>query len=352
MLSNPDESAATILIVEDNVTNLKIVTKCLEHEDFEIMTARDGLDGLDKAVRGRPQLILLDIMMPDIDGFEVCRRLKADERTRDIPILFMTALSDVESKLRGFAAGGLDYITKPFQVEEVRARVRTHLTLARLQERQRRMFRSFATREVADDLLAHGFALGGRYVEASTLFADIRSFTSVAESQSPADTIALLNEYFNHMITAIAGEQGIVNQIVGDGLMAIFGAPLPHPDHGPRAVRAALQMMAHLRAFNRERVAGGKVPIEIGIGIASGQVIAGYLGTDTRATYTCVGDVVNIAARLEEQTKQVHRPILIDAATRQSLDKSFQVIDQGLVALKGKSQSVHVYAVPVEQPGE
>ncbi|MFZ0548757.1 MAG: response regulator, partial [Candidatus Promineifilaceae bacterium] len=173
---------ATILVVDDNVNNLRVISQYLENEGFEIMVAHNGKDALEKAILGRPELILLDVMMPQMDGFETCRRLKADEGTQNIPILFMTALDHVNDILNGFAAGGVDYITKPFQVDEVMARINTHLTLYRLQRQQRELFRRFATREVANELLESGFALGGRYVEATAMFSDIRSFTTITES--------------------------------------------------------------------------------------------------------------------------------------------------------------------------
>jgi diguanylate cyclase (GGDEF)-like protein len=122
-----------ILVVDDNLVNIKLIVDYLEHAGFEVMTARDGLDGIEKAKRGKPDLILLDVMMPEIDGFETCRRLKADPETAAIPVLFMTALNDVDNKVKGFEAGGVDYITKPIQVRETVARVKTHLQIAELQ---------------------------------------------------------------------------------------------------------------------------------------------------------------------------------------------------------------------------
>lgn len=129
----PKTERKVILIVDDNVTNLKVAIEYLKTQALEIITARNGEKGLERAIYARPDLILLDVQMPGIDGFETCRRLKADERTADIPVIFMTALTAVEDKLRGFEAGGVDYITKPIQVEEVWARVNTHLTLRGLQ---------------------------------------------------------------------------------------------------------------------------------------------------------------------------------------------------------------------------
>src|SRR5205809_1955884 len=146
------------------------------------------------------------------------------------------------------------------------------------------------------------------------------------------------------MMDAIGGEGGIVNQMVGDGLMAIFGAPLPRDGHRQRAVLAARQMVELVRLFNEEQAARDKVQIEIGVGIASGQVVAGYTGTLHRATYTCVGDTVNIAARLEAQTKELKRPILIDENTRGGLDERVTADPQGELPLKGKRDAVRVYA--------
>src|SRR4029078_2986394 len=145
-------------------------------------------------------------------------------------------------------------------------------------------------------------------------------FTTISESRGPAETIELLNDYYLLMMDAITGEGGIVNKMVGDGLMAIFGAPAPREDHRQAAVLAARQMVELIRLFNEEQAARDKVQIQIGVGIAHGRVVAGYTGTSTRATYTCVGDTVNVAARLEAQTKELGRPILIDEATRDGID--------------------------------
>ena len=181
------------------------------------------------------------------------------------------------------------------------------------------------------------------------MFSDIRGFTTLAESQSPADTIDLLNTYYTLMFEAITGQGGVVNQMVGDGLMAIFGAPLPLDNHGEQAVRAALEMIEMIELFNLDRAATGRPEIRIGIGIATGQVIAGYTGTQHRATYTCVGDTVNLASRLEAYTKLAGQPILIDECTRKSLGASIQAMDLGPVQIKGKISEVMIFAVPVGQ---
>ena len=147
------------------------------------------------------------------------------------------------------------------------------------------------------------------------------------------------------MFEAISGRGGVVNQMVGDGLMAIFGAPLPLPDPAASAAAAAREMIEMVELLNHERQALGKAPIRIGIGIATGEVVAGYTGTNQRATYTCVGDTVNLAARLETHTKEAQRPILIDRATRDGLAAGDALEPLGDVQLKGKAAPVEVFAL-------
>jgi class 3 adenylate cyclase len=151
------------------------------------------------------------------------------------------------------------------------------------------------------------------------------------------------------MFEAISSNGGVVNQMIGDGLMAIFGAPLPQEDHCERAVRAALEMIEMIDILNVERKSLAKPQIRIGIGIASGQMIAGYTGTTHRATYTCVGDTVNLAARLEAQTKVIGEPILIESVTRAALSEAFKVDSHGMVQLKGKTNEVEVFSIPIGQ---
>jgi class 3 adenylate cyclase len=147
------------------------------------------------------------------------------------------------------------------------------------------------------------------------------------------------------MFNAISGHGGIVSEIAGDGLMAVFGAPLPLADHCDAAVQAAVEMIEMIELFNADQASAGKTPIRIGIGIASGEMVAGYTGTNERATYTCIGDTVNVASRLEEHTKAVERSILIDATTRGMLRSTVQVDALGPVAIRGKVQPVEVFAV-------
>jgi class 3 adenylate cyclase len=343
----PPRERGIILIVDDSPVNLDILAQRLARQGHTVLVAANGAQALQLASSNPLDLILLDILMPGLNGFQVLQKLKGDHRLRDLPVIMISALDELDSVVRCIEMGAEDYLPKPFNPVLLHARISSSLEKKRLRDRQRELFGKFATREVVDELMTSGFALGGKYVEATAMFSDIRSFTTIAEAQSPADTIALLNSYFGHVMEAIGSEGGIVNQMVGDGIMAIFGAPLPRADHRARAVRAALKMIERIELFNQEQLAAGKLPIQIGIGIASGPVIAGYTGSEMRATYTCVGDTVNLAARLEAHTKVVGQPILIDDATRSALDDTFRVVEQGSVTLKGKLQPVKVFSVAI-----
>jgi class 3 adenylate cyclase len=340
--------AGTILIAEDNRVNRLLLARGLEHEGHKVVFAEHGGEALELLRQQAFDLILLDVLMPELDGYEVLAKLKDDPHLRDIPVIVTSALDEIDSVVRCLEMGAEDYLTKPVNPVLLNARINASLEKKRLRDQQRELISKFATKEVADDLLTSGFALGGKHVDASAMFCDIRSFTTISESREPAETIELLNDYYLLMMDAITGEGGVVNQMVGDGLMSIFGAPVPREDHRQAAVLAARQMVELIRLFNEEQAARGKVQIQIGVGIASGRVVAGYTGTSNRATYTCVGDTVNVAARLEAHTKELNRPILIDENTRQGIDDLIAVEPQGELLMKGKTQPTKVYAVLVD----
>jgi adenylate cyclase len=337
-----------ILIADDNRVNRLLLGRGLEHKGHTVVFAEHGREALELLRRQHFDLMLLDVIMPELDGYVVLEELQRDVRLRDTPVIVTSALDELDSVVRCLEMGAEDYLTKPVNAVLLNARINASLEKKRLRDQQREFIGKFATKEVAEDLLTSGFALGGKYVEASAMFCDIRSFTAIAEGREPAETIELLNDYYTLMMEAIHGEGGIVSQMIGDGLMAIFGAPVPREDHRRSAVLAARQMIDLIRLFNEEQAARGKVQIQIGVGIGSGRVVAGYAGTHQRATYTCVGDTVNVAARLESHTKVVKRPILIDEHTRLGLDDAIAVESQGEVLVKGKTVPINVYSVLVD----
>ena len=334
-----------LLVVDDNKVNRILLARGLEGQGHRVETAENGKQALEKLRSDFFDLVLLDIEMPEMNGYQVLETCLQDSELREIPIIMTSSLDEIESVVKCVELGAEDYLNKPVNPILLRARVNASLEKKRLRDEQRKLFRTFATKEVADELLKTGFSLGGKYVHASVMFTDIRSFTTISEKQDPATTIELLNNYFALMIEAVVGNNGTVNQFEGDGLMAIFGAPVQNDDQREHAVRAALEMIELLNGFNLDQAAREKVQIGIGIGIASGNVIAGFTGTQHRATYTCVGDTVNIAARIQDHTRVVDRPILIDQYTREGLPEEIEVESLGPMLFKGKQQPIHIFAV-------
>jgi class 3 adenylate cyclase len=339
------EFGARLLVVDDNKVNRLLLSRNVELLGHRAAAAENGRVALEMLRREAFDLVLLDIAMPEMDGFQVLEQLIADPALRDLPVIVTSALEGLANVVRCIELGAEDYLTKPVNPVLLKARVGASLEKKRLRDQQKALVRRFATSEVAQDLERSGFALGGRHVQASVMFSDIRGFTSLVESQSPDEVIELLNAYYTLMFEAITAQGGVVNQMVGDGLMAIFGAPMPLDDAAGAAVRAAVDMVELVGLFSAEREAAGKPPLRIGVGIASGDVVAGYTGTQQRATYTCVGDTVNLAARLEAHTKEAGRHILIDGATRAALGAHAPVEALGRVPIKGKAVPVEVFAL-------
>ncbi len=342
---NATHEPGRMLIVDDNRVNRLLLTHALEQNGHRVSTAENGKIAMEMLREKSYDVILLDIDMPVMNGFEVLEALLSDNELRDLPVVMTSASDELDRVVKCIEMGAEDYLVKPLNPILLRARVNASLEKKRLRDQQRKLFRTFATPEVAEQLLREGFSLGGKYVTASVMFADIRSFTSLSEKQEPTETIELLNNYFALMFDAITGHHGTVNQMEGDGMMAIFGAPVFHERHHDHAVRAALEMIDLLNVFNEQRAVQGRGQIRIGIGIATGRVIAGYTGTQHRATYTCVGDTVNIAARIEKHTKAAQQPILIDRATRDGLSEGFKTEDLGDVMFAGKEQAINIFSV-------
>ncbi|HMO45979.1 MAG TPA: adenylate/guanylate cyclase domain-containing protein [Rubrivivax sp.] len=339
------ETGARLLVADDNKVNRLLLSRSLEQLGHRVAMAENGRIALEMLRRESFDLLLLDMEMPEMTGFELLEQLAADLRLSGLPVIVTSSLEGVAEIARCIELGAEDYLHKPVNPVLLRARIGSSLEKKRLRDQQAALVRRFATSEVADDLQRSGFALGGRRIAGTVMFCDIRGFTSITEAQSPEETIELLNTFYTLMFDAITGHGGVVNQMVGDGLMAVFGAPLPLADACGSAVRAAREMIELIALLNVEREAAGRARLDIGVGIATGEMIAGYTGTKERATYTCVGDTVNLAARLEAYTKEAGRPILIDGDTAAGLHGTQALEPLGGVQLKGKALPVPVFAV-------
>ena len=338
-----------ILIVDDEPFNVDYLEQELDDLDYDTVSASNGQEALDKLRVESPDLVLLDIMMPILDGFAVLARMQADSKLRNIPVIIISAMNDLQSMVKGIEQGADDYLPKPFEPVLLRARISSSLEKKRLRDEHRRLIRTFADKEVAEELMSKGFSLGGKHTHITSMFTDVRNFTSITEANDPADVIDLINQYYLIVIETVESHGGNVNQMQGDGLMSFFGAPVSYPDHAQRAVNSALDIRKKLTAFNSEQAKTGGLQIEMGIGIATGRVVAGYAGTQSRASYLCVGDIVNLSARLESHTKVVKKPIVIDENTCKGLDATIEVEALGEQIFKGKSIPVLVYSVASKQ---
>ena len=216
----------------------------------------------------------------------------------------------------------------------------------RREETIHNLFQRYVTPQVAEYAIQHGANLGGQLVTASVVFSDIRGFTSLTERMEPAALIALLNRYFQTVTAAVIEHGGLVNKFGGDSLLAIFGTPLnPADDHPRLAVLTAQEMLTALSRFNRDQEQRGEPTLRIGIGVATGPVLAGNVGSTERLEYTVIGDTVNLASRLENMTKELRVPILISETTAQGVSEEIKLEPIGNIHVRGKQKPVYVYAI-------
>jgi adenylate cyclase len=332
-----------VLVVDDQPQNLLLAEVHLKALGCTVEKATDGFAALAAVERQPPDLILLDVMMPGMDGFAVCRKLKADREWRHIPIVLVTALNSSEDRVAGIEAGADDFITKPFNRHELTARVKSLLRVKRLEERERlhmrRTLERYLDSAVARQLLdAPELALpGGRRQDASILFADIRGFTAWSEQQDAESVVEVVNLFLAQAIEVVFRHGGTVDKFTGDGLMALFGAPIPSDDHPRRAVAAALDIVASAATIAHPRLTQ---PLAVGCGINSGEVIVGNVGSERRLDYTAMGDVVNVASRLTDLA--AGGQVLISQATRDRVG-DLAVADLGDQLLHNRRDPVRVY---------
>lgn len=334
-----------LLIVDDNKVNRLLLSRSVELLGHKASVAENGRIALEMMAEESFDLLLLDIEMPEMDGFEVLDAIKSSPDMRDIPVIVTSSVEGLENIVRCIELGAEDYLPKPVNKTLLGARVSSGLEKKRLRDEQKRLLERFATPEVAQDLQETGFAIGSARAHASVLFCDIRSFTSLSENLSPEATIELLNTFYTLMFEAVTSNDGIISLMLGDGLMALFGVPQPIENTAQSAVAAGHEMFDMIDMLNAERTSEGKESLRIGVGIATGEVVAGYAGTDSRATYTCIGSTVNLAARLEAETKVSGSRILADQATLDLLQGVDVLRTYEGTEIKGFSEPINIHAL-------
>lgn len=361
-----------ILVVDDVEENVEIVRVRLEAQGYEIDTAHNGRQALEKIARRRPDLILLDIMMPEMDGIEVTRRIKGDESLRSIPIILLTAKSTIKDVVDGLEAGGDDYLTKPFEPATLVARVRSLLRIKTLydtvqaqaaelaalnrdledriqqqvQELDRmRELRRFLSPQIADMIVSNGVRaeiLEHHRREIVVLFCDLRGFTPFAEIAAPEEVMDLLNAYHSSLGPLIHEMEGTLERFAGDGMMIFFNDPIPCPNPAERAVRLAVAMRENVLSLSRSWQLRG-YSIGFGIGISQGYATLGRIGFEGRFDYAAIGTVTNVAARLCSEARDGQ--ILVTQRIATEVEGLAASTSLGDFHLKGLSRPIPIYNV-------
>ena len=297
-------------------------------------------------------LILLDILMPGINGYQVLKRLKSEKAWRDIPVIMISALKDMEGVVKCIELGADDYLPKPFNPVVLKARINNCLERKRLSDLEKEhkkmiteTFGKYVSHEVRDEVLSGRIPLDGEKKDVTVLFADLRDFTPLTESIPPKEMVRILNCYFTEMAPAIRSRHGSILQYLGDEIYAVFGAPIPLNDHPRRAVAAALDMRQRLIKVNKLLERQGHALLRHGIGIHSGSVVAANIGCSDRLSYGLVGDTVNLASRNQGLTKQFNTDILVSAQSRARLGDEFEVVELPATFVKGKNSPAEIYKV-------
>jgi class 3 adenylate cyclase len=330
--------SARILIVEDAPPNILALTAILKEQGYQVSAATNGRQALEVLERLRPDLILLDVMMPGMDGFETCAQIKASAQGRDVPLIFLTSRNETTDIVRGFELGAVDYVAKPFNAHELLARVRTHLTLDRLHRENERLLLNVLPASIAAKLKQQPGIIAEGFDDVSVLFADLVGFTALSTRLEPAELIELLNRVFSSF-DELADAHGVEKiKTIGDSYMAAGGLPEPRADHLAALAAMALDMHDRVRELNRDFDG-----ITLRIGLHCGRVIAGVIGT-RKFIYDIWGDTVNTASRLESHGApgRVH----VSDAVFAQLQGRFGFEPRGLVELKGRGPLQTYFLLP------
>jgi adenylate cyclase len=363
--------AGVILVVDDNAANREMLGRRLEREGHQVQLAAGGREALELLRARRVDLVLLDVMMPELDGYEVLQQLKADATLRDVPVLMISAVDEIESVVRCIELGAEDYLPKPFDPVLLRARIGACLDKKRLRDREAQHLQELAEwnrtleQRVAEQValverlgrlkrffspqLAELIVAGGtddplktHRREVTVCFLDLRGFTAFAETAEPEEVMGVLREYHAVMGKLILEHEGTLERFTGDGMMIFFNDPVPVANPGERAVRMALAM--------RDRVAEliGKwrklgYELDLGIGIAQGYATIGAIGFEGRWDYGAIGSVTNLAARLCGEAKPGQ--ILVSKRVLAMTERLLEVASAGELSLKGFHRPIPAYSV-------
>ena len=356
-------SAARILVIDDVAQNVKLLEQLLSLSGYSVLTAASGAEGLEKVASGNPDLVLLDVVMPKMSGYEVCRAIRANPVTQLLPVVMVTALDPAEERVKGIEAGADDFLSKPINQPELLARVKSLLRIRALNEEVARQkaelaevrlarLRRFVSPKVADLIVAGELddPLATRRREVTVMFVDLRGFTAFSEAAAPEDVLGVLREYHAEIGRLVEKHEGTIEHFAGDGVMLIFNDPQPLAD----PTLAAVRMATELRAGVEQLAAGWSrmgYKLGCGIGIAQGFATIGTIGFPGRHDYGVIGAINNLAARL--CTHAEPGQVLISQRVFGRLEGRISAKSIGTLPLKGLSAPVPAWnVVEVESVAE
>lgn len=328
------------MIVDDSEIACSLVEHGLLARGYDVCCFNSPFVALEQVAQVKPSIVLSDLDMPGMDGAELCRTLKSGP-SRSVPVIILTANDADAQRVGGLRAGADDYVNKGASLDEVAARIEGLMRRVGETERVRRLFARYTSDAVVEEVLSAGeVVLTGEKRQLTVLFADIRSFTTLAESLPPETVMGVLNEVLGALADSVLGWGGTLDKFLGDGLMAMFGAPVRHDDDAARAVHCAQAMMEQVVARNAHRPGPS---LQLGIGINTGPAVVGSLGSERRTEYTCIGDTVNVASRLCSLAGPGEILVGEGTARDSKLERIFEALAP--VHLKGKAQKVPLYRV-------
>jgi adenylate cyclase len=342
------EESNRVLIVDDRPDIRLFLRDFLYAEGYSTLEAANADQATQVARTHRPSLILMDIMMPGRDGLSAVQEIRTEDDI--VGIIVMTAYGTEERAVRAMQVGADDYMRKPFDLAELHAKTRTVLEKYRLRvenrqlhERLQVILSHYMPPTIADRLIhAPGLpSLGGERQEVTMLFADLRGFTSFAASAAPEDLLQHLNRYLTIATEAVLAENGTVDKFLGDGVMAIFNAPLRDSEHVFHAVRAAVTLQHNAEVIHPPDAASE--PLRFGVGIHTGEVVVGNIGANQLMSYTAVGDTVNVAKRLEENAGPGQ--IIVSEKVAQVLGHRLLTKPAGSITVKGHNEPIALFKV-------
>ncbi len=335
--------ASAILVIDDNAANRDVLERRLTREGHTVVTAATGASALALVAEREFDLVLLDLIMPEMSGFEVLRRLKATEKTKDIPVIVISALDEIDSVVRCIEAGAEDYLSKPFNPTLLQARVGASLEkkwlrdrekkfIAELEQEKRRsetLLLNILPQSIVDRMRGGEVVIADRVAEATILFCDLVGFTALSHELSADQVIDFLSKIFSSF-DRLAAEQGVEKiKTIGDAYMVAAGIPEAQPDHALRVAALALRMLDEVNTI----AAATGLKLQARIGVHSGPIVAGVIGTHKFA-YDVWGDTVNTASRMESHS--LPGRVQVSAATRALLDDRFDFEPRGSIEVKGK----------------